>query len=145
MTATATAHVQQDIVRQLGMVDPHVTITGFARPNLRFEVIRTVNDQIKDTTLRHALREFEGSGVIYVATVKEAERMRRLSLATLAELPAAVAAERVVSAFVARVVDVCGDVGGALRRQQGAVVVGGRVGLRKHLFRHPGLQGPAGV
>ena len=75
LTATATAHVQADIIRQLGMTDPHVTITGFARPNLRFEVIRTVNDQIKDTTLRHALREFEGSGVIYVATVKEAERL----------------------------------------------------------------------
>jgi ATP-dependent DNA helicase RecQ len=75
LTATATAHVQKDIVRQLGMVDPHITITGFARPNLRFEVVRTVNDQLKDTTLRHALREFEGSGVIYVATVKEAERI----------------------------------------------------------------------
>ena len=75
LTATATAHVQQDIVRQLGMVDPHVTITGFARPNLRFEVTRTVNDQIKDATLRQALGEFEGSGVIYVATVKEAERL----------------------------------------------------------------------
>ena len=75
LTATATAHVQTDIVRQLGMINPHVTITGFARPNLRFEVIRTVNDQIKDTILRHALREFEGSGVIYVATVKEAERL----------------------------------------------------------------------
>jgi len=62
-------------VRQLGMVDPHVTITGFARPNLRFEVVRTVNDQLKDATLKHALREFEGSGVIYVATVKEAERL----------------------------------------------------------------------
>ena len=57
------------------MVDPHITITGFARPNLRFEVVRTVNDQLKDTTVRHALREFEGSGVIYVATVKEAERL----------------------------------------------------------------------
>ena len=75
LTATATAHVQADIIRQLGMNDPHVTITGFARPNLRFEVIRTVNDQIKDTILRHGLREFEGSGVIYVATVKEAERL----------------------------------------------------------------------
>ncbi len=75
LTATATAHVQTDIIRQLGMINPHVTITGFARPNLRFEVIRTVNDQIKDTILRHALREFEGSGVIYVATVKEAERL----------------------------------------------------------------------
>ena len=75
LTATATEHVQQDIIRQLGMKDPHVTITGFARPNLRFEVVRTVNDQIKDTILHHALREFEGAGVIYVATVKEAERL----------------------------------------------------------------------
>jgi len=75
LTATATEHVQQDIIRQLGMVNPHVTITGFARPNLRFEVVRTVNDQIKDTILRHALRESEGSGVVYVATVKESERL----------------------------------------------------------------------
>ena len=57
------------------MIDPHITITGFARPNLRFEVVRTVNDQIKDAILRHALQEFDGSGVIYVATVKEAERL----------------------------------------------------------------------
>jgi ATP-dependent DNA helicase RecQ len=75
LTATATAHVQADIIRQLGLNDPHITITGFARPNLRFEVLRTVNDQLKDAILRNALKEFEGSGVIYVATVKEAERL----------------------------------------------------------------------
>ncbi|MDQ3673714.1 MAG: ATP-dependent DNA helicase [Gemmatimonadota bacterium] len=78
LTATATAHVQSDIIRQLGMTDPHVTITGFARPNLRFEVVRTVNDGIKDASLRQSLREFDGSGVIYVATVKEAERLHAL-------------------------------------------------------------------
>src|SRR5689334_8718311 len=44
LTATATQEVQDDIVHQLGMHHPHVTITGFARPNLRFEVRRTVND-----------------------------------------------------------------------------------------------------
>ena len=38
LTATATEEVRQDIARQLRMRDPHVTITGFARPNLRFEV-----------------------------------------------------------------------------------------------------------
>ena len=52
LTATATQEVQDDIVRQLGMHDPHVTITGFARPNLRFEVRRTVNDGIKDSVDR---------------------------------------------------------------------------------------------
>src|SRR5688500_15274882 len=38
LTATATSDVRDDIVRQLGMREPPVTITGFARPNLRFEV-----------------------------------------------------------------------------------------------------------
>jgi ATP-dependent DNA helicase RecQ len=57
------------------MHDPHVTITGFARPNLRFEVRRTVNDNIKDAIVEQILREEEGSGVLYVATVKEAERL----------------------------------------------------------------------
>jgi len=75
LTATATQEVQDDIVRQLGMENPHVTITGFARPNLRFEVRRTVNDGLKDTIVRQILDETEGSGVIYVATVKEAERL----------------------------------------------------------------------
>ena len=75
LTATATQEVQDDIVRQLGMEKPHVTITGFARPNLRFEVRRTVNDNLKDTILEQILSESEGSGVIYVATVKESERL----------------------------------------------------------------------
>jgi ATP-dependent DNA helicase RecQ len=75
LTATATQEVQDDIVRQLGMNDPHITITGFARPNLRFEVRRTVNDGIKDAIVEQILNETEGSGVIYVATVKESERL----------------------------------------------------------------------
>src|SRR5213075_2519454 len=73
LTATATEQVRADIIRQLGMNDPHITITGFARPNLRFEVMRTVNDAIKDSSLKQSLRQLEGSGVIYVATIKEAE------------------------------------------------------------------------
>ena len=75
LTATATQEVQDDIVRQLGMHEPSVTITGFARPNLRFEVRRTVNDGIKDSIVEQILSETVGSGVIYVATVKEAERL----------------------------------------------------------------------
>ncbi|MEP6690446.1 MAG: ATP-dependent DNA helicase RecQ [Gemmatimonadaceae bacterium] len=75
LTATATAEVRADIARQLGMADPHITITGFARPNLRFEVRRTVNSRVKDAELRQILDDTEGSGVIYCATVKEAERL----------------------------------------------------------------------
>lgn len=75
LTATATKLVREDIIRQLGMRDPFVTVTGFARPNLRFEVLRTVNDGVKDAAVERILNETPGSGVIYVATVKEAERL----------------------------------------------------------------------
>jgi ATP-dependent DNA helicase RecQ len=75
LTATATAEVRADIVRQLGMKEPHVTITGFARPNLRFEVERTVNDVSKDEALRKLIERTPGTGVVYVATIKEAERL----------------------------------------------------------------------
>ena len=75
LTATATEEVRQDIARQLRMVDPHVTITGFARPNLRFDVMRTVNDGMKDRAIEKILDDATGTGVIYAATVKEAERL----------------------------------------------------------------------
>ena len=61
LTATATEEVRQDIARQLRMKDPHITITGFARPNLRFEVKRTVNNAVKDATLVDILTTSRGS------------------------------------------------------------------------------------
>ena len=78
LTATATQTVRDDIIRQLGMNDPYITVTGFARPNLRFEVVRAVNDNLKDRIVENILRETEGSGVIYAATVKEAVRLHEL-------------------------------------------------------------------
>lgn len=75
LTATATEEVRRDIARQLGMHDPIVTITGFARPNLRFEVRRTVNQREKDEALAGFLRNSPGVGIVYVATVREAERL----------------------------------------------------------------------
>jgi ATP-dependent DNA helicase RecQ len=75
LTATATAEVRDDVARQLGMRDPFVTVTGFARPNLRFEVRRTVNGAEKDRAVHEMLDAHDGVGVIYTATVKEAERL----------------------------------------------------------------------
>jgi ATP-dependent DNA helicase RecQ len=77
LTATATADIREDIIRQLGMHDPHTTITGFARPNLRFEVRRTVNDGIKDSVVEDTLRRNLGPGIVYVATIKEATRLHQ--------------------------------------------------------------------
>jgi ATP-dependent DNA helicase RecQ len=81
LTATATEEVRADIARQLGMVDPQVTITGFARPNLRFEIRRTVNQATKDAEVERLLKEHadaDGSGIVYCATIKEAERLHEL-------------------------------------------------------------------
>src|SRR3954470_5384742 len=78
VTATATGEVRDDIVRQLGMREPQVTITGFARPNLRFDVRRTVNDRVKEQELERILSDAsngDGVGVVYCATVRETERL----------------------------------------------------------------------
>jgi ATP-dependent DNA helicase RecQ len=76
LTATATDEVRQDIIRQLGMHEPRITVTGFARPNLRFEVRRTVNERAKDEELGRILGAGDGVGVVYCATIKEAERLK---------------------------------------------------------------------
>jgi ATP-dependent DNA helicase RecQ len=75
LTATATADVRADIARQLGMRDPRITVTGFARANLRFDVRRTVNQEAKDAELEALLKASPGVGVVYVATVREAGRL----------------------------------------------------------------------
>ncbi len=77
LTATATQIVRDDIIRQLGMHNPFVTVTGFARPNLRFQVVRAVNDNLKDSVVENLLRDTPGSGVVYTATVKEAVRLHK--------------------------------------------------------------------
>jgi ATP-dependent DNA helicase RecQ len=75
LTATAPPEVQEDIVRQMGMNDPFRVIGELIRPNLLLEVLPTVNESAKDTALERILRETEGGGIVYTATVKEAERL----------------------------------------------------------------------
>lgn len=75
LTATATPDVRADITSQLGLNDPLVELGEVVRPNLFLEVLRTVNESAKDTALERILRETPGTGIIYTATVKEAERL----------------------------------------------------------------------
>ncbi|HET7322590.1 MAG TPA: ATP-dependent DNA helicase RecQ, partial [Longimicrobiaceae bacterium] len=75
LTATAPPEVQDDIAEQLGMTDPYRIVGELIRPNLFLEVLSTVNPEAKDSALERILRETEGSGIIYTATVKEAERL----------------------------------------------------------------------
>ncbi len=75
LTATAPPEVQEDIIQQLGMQRPFRLIGELVRPNLFLEVLPTVNDAAKDAALEKILRETEGTGIVYTATVKEAERL----------------------------------------------------------------------
>ena len=75
LTATAPPEVQDDIAAQLGMTEPYRAIGELIRPNLRLEVLPAVNEELKDRMLEGILRESDGSGIIYTATVKEAERL----------------------------------------------------------------------
>jgi ATP-dependent DNA helicase RecQ len=77
LTATATAGTRDDIVRSLRLRDPLVLVTGFARPNLRYEVRRTANAEAKEAEVRALVDGGDGNGIVYCATVKEAERLHR--------------------------------------------------------------------
>ena len=75
LTATATPDVQRDIVEQMRMLQPYRWMAELIRPNLFLEVRNTVNERAKDETLESIFREVDGTGIVYVATVKEAERL----------------------------------------------------------------------
>jgi ATP-dependent DNA helicase RecQ len=75
LTATAPREVQEEIERELRMRDVTRVVGELVRPNLRLEVLRTVNASEKEGALERILRESEGSGIVYVATVKEATRL----------------------------------------------------------------------
>ena len=75
LTATATAEVQQDIVRLLELHDPVRCVTGFDRPNLFFDVQRPKN---KMSALLDLLRtRRDKTGIVYCATRAAAERVCR--------------------------------------------------------------------
>jgi ATP-dependent DNA helicase RecQ len=75
LTATATSEIQMDIIQQLNLKNPVVVDTGIERPNLFLEVFRTVNGLAKRECIRSILKETEGSGIIYVATIRTANEL----------------------------------------------------------------------
>ncbi len=76
LTATATPRVQDDIAQQLDLQTPVQLVTGFNRPNLRFEVKMTSTADQKRRVLRGFLDEHQGeAGLIYVATRKDCQAL----------------------------------------------------------------------
>jgi ATP-dependent DNA helicase RecQ len=75
LTATAPAEVIDDILAQLRIPDAEVVHTGFYRSNLHLDVLPAAGDTAKQTQLFELLRQGEGTGIIYVATVKAVEEL----------------------------------------------------------------------
>ena len=72
-TATATAEVKDDIEYSLKLKSPFRITTGFDRPNLKFEVIRSKKkfDDLLDILKKHT----DDSGIIYCTTRKTVENV----------------------------------------------------------------------
>lgn len=68
LTATATPDVRDDVVAQLGLNDPLVLVTGFARPNLSYEVERCETRREKDQALENFLQQMPGPGIVYASS-----------------------------------------------------------------------------
>jgi ATP-dependent DNA helicase RecQ len=73
LTATATDAVVEDIIRSLGMRDPIIVNTGIYRDNLQLETVNAANDDDKRRRLVELMRELDGTGIIYAATIKQVE------------------------------------------------------------------------
>ena len=73
LTATATPEVTADIEKQLDLGKLRVVKTGIYRPNMHFEVKRLTNEREKHEELVRMLRDCEGVGIVYCATVKAVE------------------------------------------------------------------------
>ena len=78
LTATATDAVRRDIIDQLGLRDPRVFITGFARPNLHYEVLTPQGQKQKDEALLRFLDEAGRPGIIYASTRKRCEEVAEM-------------------------------------------------------------------
>ncbi len=75
LTATATDRVRRDIIEQLSLHDPKTFITGFARPNLFYQVQCPKSEKQKEDLLAKFLGKTPGSGIIYASTRKRAEEV----------------------------------------------------------------------
>ena len=78
LTATVTDRVLEDVISVLGLREPEIVNLGVYRPNLHYRVHHTASEASKDQRLIRLLRDVQGSGLVYVATVKHAESVTRL-------------------------------------------------------------------
>nr|WP_315256705.1 ATP-dependent DNA helicase RecQ [uncultured Duganella sp.] len=78
LTATATDDVIADIRVQLGRPKLRVVNTGIYRPNLHYRVRQVTNPDEKNVTLLELVRNTQGVGIVYAATVKAVKETYQL-------------------------------------------------------------------
>lgn len=88
-TATATERVRRDIVSILGLHAPSITVTGFDRPNLYFDVISMPRKGKASWVASYIASHPDESGIVYCATRKETEALAESLNSAVAELRAA--------------------------------------------------------
>ena len=74
-TATATERVRRDIIGILGLNAPQVTVTGFDRENLYFDVLKIETKYKAAWVARYVAEHPDESGIVYCATCKETEAL----------------------------------------------------------------------
>mgnify|MGYP000691903146 FL=1 len=88
-TATATERVRRDIVSILGLHTSSITVTGFDRPNLYFDVISMPRKGKASWVASYIASHPDESGIVYCATRKETEALAESLNSAVAELRAA--------------------------------------------------------
>ena len=74
LTATATVKVQQDIMKNLDIMDAKVFKSSFDRPNLYYEVRPKTKDVIKDI-IKYIKQNSGKSGIVYCLSRKKVEEL----------------------------------------------------------------------
>ena len=77
-TATATAHVREDIRTHLALRDPYEVTTSFDRPNLYFETRRALPSQKPKELLELVLKEGNHAGIVYCSTTRQVDETVQL-------------------------------------------------------------------
>ena len=75
LTASATPHVSQDIMRQLNFHNPHVWQMSFERPNIAY-IVKEVHN--KETALLDILRHTTGSTIVYTRNRAQTAEVAKL-------------------------------------------------------------------
>jgi len=74
LTATATLKVQEDILKNLDIIDANVFKSSFDRPNLYYEVRPKTKDVIKDI-IKYIKTQPDKSGIVYCLSRKKVEEI----------------------------------------------------------------------